>query len=308
MDKNWRERKGAVDLYHIGGNTYSILKDHKNGWNYEVFRERYSEVLDRYDYIVGDWGYNQLRLKGFFKETNNKGAKDASIALLHDYLNEYCNFGCAYFIIEKLASRKGQPDREDCEEIDPDAAWKAYEAEKSKDPDFKPRQHYHRHQEPRYRTGAEKAVVSAAAPSEGGRSRNQENSRVKEQDRSPRQSQERGQERTQERGHERNQERDQERGQGRNAGRDGRSRGPEGSRGGRERGREQEGARDGENKVREGGQQSRGRSHQNQSGQQSDKGKGQHPPRSRHNEHNKNKDKERNRERDRDKEKAEPLA
>ncbi len=28
--------------------------------------ERFSEVLARYDYIVGDWGYEQLRLRGFF--------------------------------------------------------------------------------------------------------------------------------------------------------------------------------------------------------------------------------------------------
>ena len=27
--------------------------------------ERFSEVLARYDYIVGDWGYEQLRLRGF---------------------------------------------------------------------------------------------------------------------------------------------------------------------------------------------------------------------------------------------------
>jgi len=94
-------------LFHVGGNVYELVKENKNGWNLEVFRNRYSEVLERYDYVVGDWGYNQLRLRGFFKESNPRIAKDTSIANLEDYINEYCNFGCAYFVLEKV----GQSDR-----------------------------------------------------------------------------------------------------------------------------------------------------------------------------------------------------
>ena len=89
-------------LIHIGGKTYELVKEHKNGFNYEAFRDRYSEVLDRYDYIVGDWGYNQLRLKGFFKDSNQKSTKETAFSGLFDYLNEYCNFGCAYFVLEKV--------------------------------------------------------------------------------------------------------------------------------------------------------------------------------------------------------------
>lgn len=104
-------------VIQIGSNTYQLVKEHKNGWNPEAFRNRYSEVLDRYDYIVGDWGYNQLRLKGFYKEHNAKGNnKEASIAYLQDYLDEYCNFGCAYFIVEKLNTRhsrhRDKPERD----------------------------------------------------------------------------------------------------------------------------------------------------------------------------------------------------
>jgi uncharacterized protein YutD len=93
----------------IGGKAYELITDHKNGWNLEVFRERYNEVLDRYDYIVGDWGYNQLRLRGFFKENNPKATKDTSIACLQDYLNEYCNFGCAYFVLERVPGKHAGP-------------------------------------------------------------------------------------------------------------------------------------------------------------------------------------------------------
>ena len=86
---------------HIAGNTYELIFENRNGWNVEAFRNRYSEVLERYDYIVGDWGYNQLRLKGFFRDGHQKATKDSTYSYMTDYINEYCNFGCAYFIIEK---------------------------------------------------------------------------------------------------------------------------------------------------------------------------------------------------------------
>lgn len=89
---------------HIAGNTYELIVENRNGWNVEAFRNRYSDVLDRYDYIVGDWGYNQLRLKGFFKDGHQKATKDSAFSYVTDYINEYCNFGCAYFLLEKKNS------------------------------------------------------------------------------------------------------------------------------------------------------------------------------------------------------------
>lgn len=92
-------------MYQIGGRAYEIVVDYRDGWKPEAFKDRYSEVLERYDYIVGDWGYNQLRLRGFFKESNPKVTKENSISAIQDYLNEYCNFGCAYFVIERVPSK-----------------------------------------------------------------------------------------------------------------------------------------------------------------------------------------------------------
>ncbi len=62
--------------------------------------------LARYDYIVGDWGYEQLRLKGFFRADNRRAHPDQRIDSLEDYLYEYCNFGCAYFVIERIGGKK----------------------------------------------------------------------------------------------------------------------------------------------------------------------------------------------------------
>jgi uncharacterized protein YutD len=105
-------------IYVAGGNTYRLVRNHKNGWNPEAFRERYSEVLERYDYIVGDWGYNQLRLKGFFRDNHPKATKETSITGLVDYLSEYCNFGCAWFVLAKV-DRKQLPADEQVVSVEP---------------------------------------------------------------------------------------------------------------------------------------------------------------------------------------------
>ncbi|WEK56381.1 MAG: DUF1027 domain-containing protein [Candidatus Cohnella colombiensis] len=94
-----------------GGNAFAVIHDHKNGWNPEAFRERYSDVLDRFDYIVGDWGYQQLRLRGFYRDGHPRATKDSTISSLVDYINEYCNFGCAYFVVSKTDVKDVPPEQ-----------------------------------------------------------------------------------------------------------------------------------------------------------------------------------------------------
>lgn len=102
---NQQTADGEKVLFLLGNRQYQVIVDHKNGWKQEAFRERYSEVLDRYDYIVGDWGYNQLRLRGFFRDGHPKVTKDMQFSTIQDYLNEYCNFGCAFFILERMPGK-----------------------------------------------------------------------------------------------------------------------------------------------------------------------------------------------------------
>ena len=49
----------------IDGRPYILEKNYRNGFEVEKLEERFSNILTKYDYIVGDWGYEQLRLRGF---------------------------------------------------------------------------------------------------------------------------------------------------------------------------------------------------------------------------------------------------
>lgn len=94
--------KLADNLITINKTQYRIVKDHDGGFSEERIEERYNDVLDKYDYIVGDWGYDQLRFKGFYEDNRKESTLDNRISHLEDYLLEYCNFGCAYFVLEKV--------------------------------------------------------------------------------------------------------------------------------------------------------------------------------------------------------------
>ncbi|WP_226529180.1 YutD family protein [Metabacillus niabensis] len=86
----------------VQNQIFELVKEEKDGFNEEAFKERYSEILNKYDFIVGDWGYNQLRLRGFFDDQNQKATYDTKISTLEEYIFEYCNFGCAYFVLKKV--------------------------------------------------------------------------------------------------------------------------------------------------------------------------------------------------------------
>ncbi|MCI1987027.1 MAG: YutD family protein [Lactobacillus sp.] len=101
----------APDVVTVAGRRYQIVETYKQAFDREAFAKRYTEILDKYDYIVGDWGYDQLRLKGFYDNDSRHASKGQMIGTLSDYLTEYCNFGCAYFVLQRLDAPEPKPKR-----------------------------------------------------------------------------------------------------------------------------------------------------------------------------------------------------
>ncbi len=90
----------------IDGRPYELVVNYHDGFDKDKLGARFSDILAKYDYIVGDWGYEQLRLKGFYAENNKRAHRDQLITTLEDYLYEYCNFGCAYFVLQQVGTPK----------------------------------------------------------------------------------------------------------------------------------------------------------------------------------------------------------
>lgn len=89
-------------MIELHGQAYQLIENYKDGFQPDEIQKRFVDLLKKYDYIVGDWGYDQLRLKGFYHDDNMKASYDTKISSLDDYLFEYCNFGCPYFVLQKV--------------------------------------------------------------------------------------------------------------------------------------------------------------------------------------------------------------
>lgn len=87
------------NLVYIDDKEYKVVENYKNALEHKSLEERYTALLQKYHYIVGDWGHEQLRLKGFYENNAKMGKDDQKIGTLQDYLREYCAFGCAYFVL-----------------------------------------------------------------------------------------------------------------------------------------------------------------------------------------------------------------
>lgn len=86
----------------VNNNTYEVIKNEKDAIDTELLKEKITEYFDDFDYIVGDWAYGKLRLKGFNdkKSKNYKAINDYNN--VENYLKDYCAFGCKHFILKKI--------------------------------------------------------------------------------------------------------------------------------------------------------------------------------------------------------------
>ena len=55
-------------MIKVNQQYFELIEDYRECFDEELFASRYSDILDKYDFVVGDFGYDQLRLKGFYKD------------------------------------------------------------------------------------------------------------------------------------------------------------------------------------------------------------------------------------------------
>ena len=80
---------------------YEIIKDNRDSFNKEDFLNRYTDYFEPYDFIVGDYAYGKLRLKGFYEDKNPKSNNINKYSNIDKYIEENCAYGCKYFIAKK---------------------------------------------------------------------------------------------------------------------------------------------------------------------------------------------------------------
>lgn len=86
----------------IEDKKYELIKDYKNAFDLEEFKNKCTDYFYDYDYIVGDIAYGKLRLKGFYDEKNKKVNKINNYKNVDSYITNYCAVDCKYFIVKKI--------------------------------------------------------------------------------------------------------------------------------------------------------------------------------------------------------------
>lgn len=89
------------DHLEIEKQLYLLLTNQGDALDLELLKEKYDPYLNRYDFLVGDLSSDHLRLKGFYKN-EAQTAIDRKEMAIADYLEEYCNPGAPYFILQLI--------------------------------------------------------------------------------------------------------------------------------------------------------------------------------------------------------------
>lgn len=88
-----------IELNNI---EFELVTDYKNGFDKDEIEKRYTDYFDNYDYIIGDWSYGKLRLKGLCDKDNKIYNKINDYNNIDTYLKEECAYDCKYFVIKKI--------------------------------------------------------------------------------------------------------------------------------------------------------------------------------------------------------------
>lgn len=88
--------------YTIRENEYELIKDYRDGFDLSEVSSKLTDYFDGYDYILGDWAYSKLRLKGFCEPGNSLFNDINDYSMIDNYIKENCAYNCKYFILRRM--------------------------------------------------------------------------------------------------------------------------------------------------------------------------------------------------------------
>ena len=86
----------------MDNNEYELIEDNGDCFNEMDVKEKYTDYFYDFDYILGDYAYNKLRLKGFCDKGSARYNKINDIKTKKDYVEKLCAYKCRYFVLKKV--------------------------------------------------------------------------------------------------------------------------------------------------------------------------------------------------------------
>ena len=91
-----------MDKIVLDGILYELIENNGDAFNPEDIKERYTDYFHDFDYILGDYAYNKLRLKGFCEKHNPRYNKIDDFSTKNKYVEELCAYKCRYFVLKRV--------------------------------------------------------------------------------------------------------------------------------------------------------------------------------------------------------------
>lgn len=92
-------------MIKINDIEYEVIKNEKDAIDTDLLQEKITDYYNEFDYIVGDWAYSKLRLKGFNDKKNKNFKEINDYKNVDNYIKNYCAYGCKYFILKRIEKK-----------------------------------------------------------------------------------------------------------------------------------------------------------------------------------------------------------
>ena len=86
----------------INGVEYEVVRNDGDCLDISVIEEKITDYFDPYDYILGDYAYEKVRLKVYYDSNNKNASKINDIKYMDDYIKNYCSYGSKIFLLKKV--------------------------------------------------------------------------------------------------------------------------------------------------------------------------------------------------------------
>lgn len=96
---------GFMEIIEIDNKKYEVIKNYKDAIDIEDLTGCITEYFDNFDYILGDYAYGKVRLKGFNEKGNKYFKPINDYSKIDNYIKNNCAYECKYFIIKRLLEK-----------------------------------------------------------------------------------------------------------------------------------------------------------------------------------------------------------
>lgn len=90
----------------INNIKYKVERNVRDALDVKELEEKLTDYFYDFDYVLGDYAYGKLRLKGFNNKDNKNFKPINDISTLDDYIENNCAYGCRHFVISKVIDLK----------------------------------------------------------------------------------------------------------------------------------------------------------------------------------------------------------